>query len=168
MLNNMKNKILKINRGFTLIETLVSVLLLAMALSAVFTLMGSTVFASRYAKNEITASYLAQEAIDFIRNDRDSLGFQQNDWVSFLDHYGYNTQNATSSFCFTSNGCDIDAETLYIISSNQIPGTNFTRKIEMFLPNGNTDQISVVVTVNWDNGLASKSQTLSVSLLKWR
>jgi len=117
MLNNMKklftkNYLQKTNQGFTLVETLVAVLILSLALNGILTLITSSIFSARYAKNEITAMYLAQEAIDHIRNDRDTTAFQgpNKSWDDFLSHYGYNIADpATSTKCFAMNGCQFEA-----------------------------------------------------------
>lgn len=97
-------------KGFTLLETLVAIFILFVALNSLFTLTSNNFFASRYARNESTAIYLAQEAIDYIRNDRDTTAFQNNalntGWEIFLSHYGDTTIN---SLCYSSSGCIIDA-----------------------------------------------------------
>jgi type II secretory pathway pseudopilin PulG len=79
----MKKEIIKTNillkntdkKGFTLVEALVAVFILTFSIVTLMTVVSTSLFSSRYARNEITASYLAQEAVDFIRNDRDSLFF---------------------------------------------------------------------------------------------
>ncbi len=91
--------------GFTLLETLVAIFMLTIALSSLLTLITSSLFAAKYAKNELTANYLAQEAVDYIRNDRDSTAFQNGSWAGFLDHYGdYNA----STFCYSATGCSFE------------------------------------------------------------
>lgn len=93
-------------KGFTLLETLVAIFILLLALNSLFTLTTSNFFAAKYAKNESTGIYLAQEAIDYIRNDRDTTAFQNHDWNTFLSHYG---DYATLTECYSSDGCAIDA-----------------------------------------------------------
>jgi len=95
--------------GFTLVETLVAIMVLALALNALFTLITSSIFYAKYANNEITATYLAQEAIDYIRNDRDTIAFQNNDWNTFLLKYGYDIGTQTKTNCFSTDGCSFDA-----------------------------------------------------------
>ncbi len=70
------------NTGFTLIETMIAVFILTAALSGFFALIAGSLFSARYSRNEVTATYLAQEAIDAIRNDRDTIAFQNNDPVT--------------------------------------------------------------------------------------
>jgi prepilin-type N-terminal cleavage/methylation domain-containing protein len=98
------------NKGFTLIETMIAVFILVIAMQGMLGLIASSLFSARYAKNDITANYLIEEAVDYIRNNRDTIAFQQNDpttnngWSNFLNNYGY-----PNSRCFsTPNGCKMD------------------------------------------------------------
>lgn len=60
------------NKGFTLIETLIAVTVLSFAITGPMYIAQKGIEASIYARDEITASYLAQEAIEYIRFVRDS------------------------------------------------------------------------------------------------
>ncbi len=100
----MKKFNLKDNKGFTLIETMIAVFILVIAMNALLGLISSSLFSARYAKNNIVANYLVQEVIDYIRNDRDSIAFQQisepsGGWANFQAKY---------SACFTAEGCEIE------------------------------------------------------------
>src|SRR5574344_1635091 len=100
----MSNKfyIKKLNKGFTLIETMVSILILSVALAALISLISGSLFISRYNKNEITVNYLLQEVIDYVKNDRDTKIFQEGqDWDSFLSEY-------QMAGCFDDSGCKIE------------------------------------------------------------
>ena len=99
--------------GFTLIETMIAVFLLTVTFSVLLTLNAQSIFSARYATNEITASYMLQETVDFIRNDRDTTAFLNNGtsgggWVGFLNHYGYNN-GSVPNLCFatftSTGGC---------------------------------------------------------------
>jgi prepilin-type N-terminal cleavage/methylation domain-containing protein len=94
----------KKSAGFTLIETMVAVFILTLALTGLLSLNSNSIFAARYARNEISANYLTQEAADGIRNDRDTTAFLGGDWNAFLTKYG-----PGNSTCFDKNkGCYID------------------------------------------------------------
>ncbi len=113
--NNMKNYIKHINtyqnnRAFTLIETMIAIFILVLMVNASLVVITQSLFAARYVKNEIVSNYLIQEAIDYIRNDRDTIAFQQKDlpqggWQNFKNKYGSSTNNTV---CFSADGCDID------------------------------------------------------------
>lgn len=93
-------------KGFTLLETLVAIFILLLALNSLFTLTSNNFFAAKYAKNESTGIYLAQEAIDYIRNDRDTTAFLNHDWNTFLSHYG---DGVVGTACYSLYGCAFDA-----------------------------------------------------------
>ncbi len=67
----MKN-ITKYKKGFTLIETLVAISILAIAIVAPMTLASKTLFTAQYAKDQMVATQLAQEAIEIVRAKRDA------------------------------------------------------------------------------------------------
>jgi prepilin-type N-terminal cleavage/methylation domain-containing protein len=111
MENNMKINLFKKNinrnldKGFTLLEVLVAVFMLTVALASLLTIVTDSLFAAKYANNQLTATYLAQEAIDFIRNDRDTTAFQNDNWSAFVYHYG---DPSAPSMCYTPEGCSFD------------------------------------------------------------
>jgi hypothetical protein len=156
----------------------------------------TSLFSARYASNEITANYLIQEAIDYVRNERDTMAIQRknNDtWATFLDRYNI-------AGCFGANGCKVEP-TASTISTCDITGgviceslnydasansankdfytyttpvgyvpTSFRRKIQMTTTpiNASTnDQLNIIVTVEWKNGKLAKSRTYRTSLLNW-
>ncbi|MEI6660161.1 MAG: prepilin-type N-terminal cleavage/methylation domain-containing protein [bacterium] len=188
----------KLTTGFTLIETMVAVFILTLALSSLLTLTSSSVFSARYAKNEISASYLLREIADYVRNDRDNVAFHINaggvGWVTFLNKYGYG--NGSSTSCFLANGCyfepanisfnppticpagvcptlnyDEDAtfNDFYTYRTPAVVVTSpFKRKINMKINSTNSDELDVTVTVSWDNGGLPISRVLRFSLLNWQ
>lgn len=94
----------KFTAGFTLIETMIAVFILVVAMNAMLGLISTSLFSARYAKNEITANYLIQEAIDYVRNDRDTTAFQKasdvdGGWANFQTKY---------QACFNPLGCQIE------------------------------------------------------------
>lgn len=103
MKNNIKQNNMYKNRAFTLIETMIAVFILAMVMNGMLMIITQNLFAARYARNSIVSNYLVQEAVDYIRNDRDTIAFQGAGWDVFLDKYGY-----PGTKCFSANGCDID------------------------------------------------------------
>lgn len=94
------------NKGFTIVEAMVAIFILTISVSSMLGVTASSATSARYANNEITANYLLQEAVDYIRNSRDSIAFQQKiqgeiagtSWNNFLTKY---------SSCISTYGCDI-------------------------------------------------------------
>lgn len=166
----MQNKNTKYNKGFTLVETLVALLILSLVFTSVISLMSSTVFSARYAKNEIKAMYIAQEGIDYIRNLRDSIAFQQNDWASF--------SSDVNADCGVPDGCMINRPFLVghfsspqFIAATPLPNTqnNFVNIIntECIDIISTCDELKVISTVYWLNGSLIKSSSLETSLTRW-
>ena len=82
--------------GFTFIETLVAIAILLLAVVAPLSLVYQSLAASRVARNQVTAIYLAQESIEFIRATRDTNALSGNDWLEGLGD------------CIAEDGCYID------------------------------------------------------------
>lgn len=59
------------NKGFTLVETLVAISILLLGISATFVTIQSGLLATSLVKERVTAFFLAQEAIEGIRNKKD-------------------------------------------------------------------------------------------------
>lgn len=108
-LNN-KNFRINYNNGFTIIEALIAIFILSISVVSMLGVTASSASYARYSNNEITVNYLLQEAIDSVRNSRDTIAFQMKDsadggWNKFLQKYGY-----LGDKCFSTNGCYIDME----------------------------------------------------------
>ena len=58
--------------GFTLLETLVAITLLTIAIVAPMSLTTQALGSAYYARDQITASYLAQEGLEAVRSVRDA------------------------------------------------------------------------------------------------
>ena len=74
----------KSQNGFTLIETLVAITVLLLAVVGPLQIGANALFSTFHARNEITAYYLAAEAIEYVKNARD---------VTFLNDV-FNSGNA--------------------------------------------------------------------------
>lgn len=164
--------------GFTLIETMVAVLILSMALTALLGLISGSLFYARYSRNEITANYLLQEVIDSVKNERDSSIFlTQTEWGDFVNKYNQCEMNGCEIDVLSGevNGCDSDGcrDLNYNENAengsfyNYVNGTrsNFNRKVVVV---SDDHELNVTVTVSWQNGNLSKSRSLSSSILNWQ
>lgn len=203
----MTNKILKNNKestriakrgGFTLIETMVAVFVLTIALSSLLTLTANSIFSARYARNEITANYLLQEAADYIRSDRDNTVFKQNiggpGWNIFIDKYG----RATSSKCFSASGCYLEPSDIASVptgcpagAGNTCPNLNYDETAtntsndfytyksgagivpsifnrKILMTLVGADELNATITMDWTNGNLARTRSLKVILLNWQ
>ncbi len=94
----------KSHRGFTLIETLVAVLLLATAVAGPLTIASAGLSAALVAKDQIVATYLAQDAIEYIRYKRDSACLAAGGTAC-----ASGTWLSTLSACTGATGCYLDS-----------------------------------------------------------
>ena len=92
-----------------------AIYILTFTIVGLMTVVANSLFAARYAKDEITANYLLQEAVDYVRNDRDSVvflgsgsGTTAENWNNFFVKY---------SNCSAPNGCYFDVLTPSVIKS---------------------------------------------------
>jgi prepilin-type N-terminal cleavage/methylation domain-containing protein len=172
----------KDNKGFTLIEVMISIFIITQAVVALISLSTSSFFITKYANNEIIVNNLLQETLDYIRNDRDSIAFQKSNtlgWDSFKDKYDP---------CFSEEGCyintiddiisacestcpyfyyDKDAEKgrFYHYYTEFGVKTSFSNQIKMSL--ASEDVVNVSSVLRWKNGNLEKVRILSTSLSNW-
>lgn len=92
MLNN-------INKGFTLLEVLVSIFLLTIGIGGIFVLVTQTMVSSQLTEARLEATYLAQEGIEIVRNFRDT---------NFLKIYKGEGSNWLEGLESCQNGCEAD------------------------------------------------------------
>ena len=77
----------KDKKGFTIIETLVAITILMISIAGPLTIAQKGFNAGIYAKDQVTASYLAQDAMEYIKNVRDNNVFASpsQDWLLGFD-----------------------------------------------------------------------------------
>ncbi len=68
----MTNLRIKKEKGFTLIETLVAISILMLGILGPLSIASSGLKNARYGRDQVTASYLAQEGIEYVRYIRDN------------------------------------------------------------------------------------------------
>jgi prepilin-type N-terminal cleavage/methylation domain-containing protein len=181
------------NIGFTLVETLVAIAILTISVMATFTAVQSSLQDSYYARDQITAFYLIQEAIEFIRNARDNNALANNyalsnptlaspvNWLSSISFF-------SSDPCYFGNVCEIDSPqkkmTFCGTNFGSCPVLNEDTVSGLFGYNGNwtpakfkreiqlqkitSDEIVIVVRVSWGSGLSAKVIQVQETLFNTR
>lgn len=191
-MNKTKIKSLNLNSGFTLIESLFAIMTLTFTITILMTVVSGSLFSSRYSKDEIIVSYLMQEVVDYIRNDRDTTVFLNNgSWDDFYNHYSEcSSSNGGCYFAIMGNSissinsCDNNCKYLYFdrnasygsfynyketaLDGSDNYATNFKRKIIVTKNPQNSDEININVNVSWKNGGTSLERNLSNTVTNWR
>ncbi len=91
--NNQKSKSNRVNlnarrAGFTLVETLVAVAIFSVSIAAVISVVARGISSNTASKNRITANYLAQEGIEYMRQMRNKYTQAPNVSLNWSDFMG--------------------------------------------------------------------------------
>lgn len=170
----MKNKTTsKMKKGFTLVETLVAISILMLSVTGPLYFASESLKAATYARDQITAFYLAQDAFEQIRAVRDNNTYNNVDWLGGI-----------SSQCNSTTGCNIDpfgnlnggagpqscsgdcgkiklSPDGYYGYGSGWSNTIFTRKITV-VPTDNPDptqatEVKVTVNILWKSGAIDRN-----------
>lgn len=161
-------------RGFTLIETLVAISVLLVSLAGPLSIAAQALRSAYSARDQVTAFYLAQEAIEYVRSYRDEnyLAPPPVNWLK-----GINTclgasctvdfRNFTHQVC-DSGGCSpllIGSDGLYNTKSGDL--SMFTRTLTLSAVPGNPDEVLVDVTVTWTSAGLNRTFNLTEHIFDW-
>jgi prepilin-type N-terminal cleavage/methylation domain-containing protein len=164
----------KKSSGFTLVETLVALSIFTVSILGLMSVLASGISNTTYAKQKITASYLVQEGIEYIRNMRDKevlFGGSFNSFKTALSSCR-NENNACSFnpvFPHTVGLCS-DCKLYLTNGSYTSTGTNysgFTRRIWRELVGSGQDEVKIFSRVEWTQGSGTPNITFSENLKNW-
>jgi len=164
------------NKGFTLLETIVAITVLTFAIMGPLELAARSIGLAIVSKNQITAFYLAQEAMEYVKNKRDGNFLAHgSDWLTGLDGClgasGCYTDIPNDNISVCAGGCPVlkyDNNGLYYnyFSGND---TIFTRTVKITTPvGGNPNEAKVQTTISWIEKLNSKTFTLEGNIFNWK
>lgn len=150
MIQIFQQKNRKFITGFTLVETLVGITILSIAIIGMMSTLAGGISNINSAKQKMTATYLAQEGIEYIRNFRDtSILYSNVDWATFIANL--NTFGCSGECDFT--GLDFSLPPV---------ASGYTRTLN--IDSVGESEVRVVSTVTWGAG---KSVTFSEYLFDW-
>lgn len=166
---------LKSNRGFTLIETLVAISILMIAVASPLTITQKGLASAIYAKDQIIASYLAQDAIEYLKNASDRNVAEGNNWL----RGGKDIKNPCAGKCSVDTNNDVikDCGGLCLpLKYDSVSGiynhtatdqSQFTRSITV---NEKVSGIEALVTVNisWADKNTQRSLDFYTRIYNWR
>ncbi len=161
---SVKNK-----KGFTLVETLVAITMLTITIASTMGLVQASLASNSYSQQQITANYLAGEAIEYIRNIRDTNIRNNNSWLtniplSCFDEAGcaIDTVNQSISACVSTCNTlllDTSSSGYYQYQSGDESSFRRTVNIETITPGV---EIEVRVRIDGQTGLFSKTPMVVV------
>jgi type II secretory pathway pseudopilin PulG len=168
--------------GFTLIETLVAISILMMAIVAPMSLAAQSLGAAYYARDQITAFYLAQEAIEVVRSVRDGnilriaegqQGVNIFDGIPSTTGQAFTVDSladpsAALVLCPLSGCPPLQTDGNVYGYHNGWTNTTFVRSVTAKLINNNPDELRITVTVTWQEG-TYQQRTFSINedLYRW-
>jgi prepilin-type N-terminal cleavage/methylation domain-containing protein len=90
--------------GFTLIETLVAIAVLMISIAGPLVVASKGLTSALFARDQLMASYLAQETVELIKNTRDNNLAASQPWLTGITTFSGNT------YCTSANSaCDLTA-----------------------------------------------------------
>ena len=168
--------------GFTLIETLIAISLLMMAVVEPMVLTSQALKSAYYARDQITASNLAQEGIEAVRAERDKRILTAALTGTNVDIFGsipvdqdftIDARKDSSTDPSAMTPCAGPCPRLQTdgnIYGYQSGWTNtaFTRTLRAQYVPGTTDEMRLTVTVTWRTGsYPARTITLNENLFRW-
>lgn len=161
------------HKGFTLIETLVAISVLVMALVGPLTIAEQSLRSAYYSRDQITAFYLAQEGIEYVRAIRDQNYLEGRSWLTGVSNC--TNTNCTIDFPnFVHSACTNNVCTPLLVSANAslfntvsgVP-SKFTRSVSLIPVSGQPNQMIIKVTVSWASGNIQRSFNLEERIFDW-
>ena len=175
----MKKEKLNFKKAFTLVETLVAVTILSIAVVGPMFSSAQNIKLASFSQNQLVAFYLGQEAIEYVRNVRDTnLINLSGDWLNGL------------TVCKGATGCYIDIIKIPVtvnVCATSCPkldfnGVNYTYKSGG--ADGNSiftrtvkidnavrvdgDEAKISIFVNWKDKDIPKTMNLQDNIFNWR
>jgi prepilin-type N-terminal cleavage/methylation domain-containing protein len=189
MITKFKNK-----KGFTVLESIVAIFILSLSISGAFSAVQQSFSQAIIAKDEVQSFYLAQEAMEIIRNKRDSNQLNKitngslNTWLEGITQggdgvhicpFGHTCTVDATSFQIVDCGGDWDScpninqdPAAFLYSYNAgLPVTNFKREIQIERVQndslGNPIEIAVIVRISWTKGVMTGEFKVKNYLFNW-
>lgn len=174
-------------RGFTLVETLVAITVVVTAMVGPLYAVQQSLNASRTAREQLIASSLAQEGVEYVRGIRDSNYLYTlrtgavRSWLYGLNGTG-GSVNCVTATCVIDPTRDMQSAVtrmaspspLYLSSENLytqvavVPTpTKYTRTVQLAPVTGSVTEMTLTVIVTWTAKNQTRTVTITERLHNW-
>ncbi len=169
--------------GFTLVEILVAISILSIAILATFTAVSQSLKATNFSEDQIIAYHLADEALEYIRNKRDSNAIQHIIALGSGSTYPWLTgvlDRCVTTACYvdipnnTITACSSNAASCPVLLYNSgnglynhLLGNTTMYKRSVALTMIDATEASFTVTVSWTAQNITKNYTQTMVLKNW-
>lgn len=165
---------MKYPHAFTLLETLVAVAVLLMALLGPFSIAQQSLKSAYYARDQVTAFYLAQEGIEFVRAIRDQNYLEGRDWLEgvgatcmnipcTVDYPNFIYEACVGGVCEPLRISPVGG--LYNHTNGDV--SPFTRQVMLSTSPTNPELVIISVTISWRSAGVPRIFTLQERLFDW-
>lgn len=153
------------NKGFTLLEVLISLAVLIVGVVGVFALIQQSISFLPLSEQRLAANYLAQEGIEIVRNFRDTNIVKGDDWNLGLTDCGGGCEAdyVSTSLSYWANRYLLNNNSFYNYSS----GTPTLYKRKIIINAGTANVLKITVEVSWRERSRSHSIEARENIYNW-
>ena len=138
--------------GQSLVEILIAMAVITVVLVTLVAAVVMAIRGVRFSKEKIRANFLAAEGLEWVRNQRGSLG-----WVDFALY----ATAAGARYCLK----DLTLGQIGACGDNDLVSIIFTR--ELVLSTVGTSGVKAIVTVSWNDGVQAFNSEIQTTFRQW-
>lgn len=157
-----------IKQGTSIIEVVIATALISVAIISALSLANYSQKQNKYARDLAEATKYASEGADWIRTERNNLG-----WASIASKTQADQSNNLATYCLdslpsASNNQDfLDLTPGECQASNFIPTTRYLRVMTVDTSNISNGILKILLVVSWMEDL-ERQATIELELSQWR
>lgn len=152
--------------GQSIIEVVIATTLISMGVIAALSLTNQSQKSSNYAKTLDSATAYNNQVADYLRNQKNKLGY-----ATLAEMFETDSSGGVAIYCLVSLPADSDsflALSPGICSdADLIQGTSFKRSIEVDVSSISTGIIPVTITTSWED-TTERRAILNVEISQWK